>query len=71
MRTLSTAAEVIEALDGPTATGRLVGRSVQSVVNWRAANRLPADTYLILNAALEERGYTAPGSLWNMVEAVQ
>ncbi len=71
MKVLSTASEIIDALDGPTATGRLVGRSAQSAVNWRAANRLPADTYLILQTELRERGFEAPASLWNMLEAAQ
>ena len=65
---LTTVAEVIEQLGGPTAVGRIAGRSAQSVVNWRAAEKFPADTFLILDAALKQRDLSAPPSLWGMLE---
>lgn len=68
MRTLQTAREIIEELGGPTAVGRIVGRSVQSIVNWRAKNRLPPDTFLLLSAALQEKQISAPPSLWGIKE---
>lgn len=68
MRELATVAEVIDALGGPTATGRLVGRSPQSVVNWRASGKLPADTFLILQAELRDREILAPPSIWGIRE---
>ncbi len=70
MRSLETANEVIEALGGPTRVGQLVGRSVQSAVNWRAANRFPANTFPALTDALAEHGYEAPRSLWRIIERV-
>ena len=68
---LSTAKEVIAALNGSTAVGRLVGRSPQSASNWGAANRFPAKTFPVLTEALAERGYTAPPSLWQIVERAE
>lgn len=65
-KVLTTASEVIEELGGPAAAGRMVGRSVQSAVNWRAANRFPADTFLIFQAELRERDMTAPPSIWGI-----
>lgn len=68
MNNLGDISEVIRALGGPTAVGRIVGRSPQSVVNWRAAKTFPPDTYLAISSALKEKGYDAPPSLWRMLE---
>ncbi len=68
---LSTASEIIKALGGPTAAGRIVGRSPQSANNWRIANRFPSNTFPILTRALAERGYTAPSSLWRIIERAE
>ena len=38
------------------------------VKNWKAAGRLPKDTFLILRQALNERGMDAPPSLWGIKE---
>ncbi len=67
-QTVLDVADVIETLGGPTAVGKLVGRSPQSVVNWRAANRIPPDTFLILQAELRSLGKVAPPALWGMRE---
>ena len=63
---LQTADEVIDALGGTGATARLTGRKAQHVTNWRAAGRLPADTFLILKTELKGRGKTAPPALWGI-----
>ena len=69
MRSLETVSEVIDALGGPKRTGQIVGRSPQSACNWKnRAKRFPADTFPALNEALAERGYTAPSSLWRIIE---
>ncbi len=68
-RALTSASEVIDALGGTTATSRITGRKgLTPVYNWRATGRLPADTFLVLQAKLAERGYTAPPALWGIVE---
>lgn len=71
MKELATAAEVIEQLGGPTAIGRLVGRSAQSAVNWRTAGRLPSDTFLILQAELRSRDMSAPPAVWGILEPTE
>jgi hypothetical protein len=72
MRTLRTATEVIEELGGTAATARLTGRRYkQAVSNWKATDKLPTDTFLILRGALEEKGLTAPAKLWGMKEPAE
>jgi len=65
-RKLQTADDVIDELGGTAATARLTGRKAQHVTNWRAAHRLPADTFLILSKELENRGLTAPAEIWGI-----
>lgn len=65
---LHTADEVIDILGGTGATARLTGRTPQAVSNWRAAGRIPAETFLIFADALDEKRASAPPSLWSMVE---
>ena len=66
---LNTAGAVIDALGGTGATARLVGKTPQHVSNWRADNRLPSYTFLVLTTALNERSLAAPPSLWGMATA--
>ncbi len=65
---ITTVPQVIKALGGPTATGRIVGKSPQSANNWRLANKFPAKTFPAMTSALAERGYSAPPSLWRIIE---
>lgn len=67
-RALKTAGEVIDALGGTQATANLTGRKAQHVTNWRASGRLPASTFLVLSKELEERGKSAPPSVWGIAE---
>lgn len=71
MSELTTTTEVIETLGGNPSVADLTGRTAKAVSNWRAFNAFPADTFLVLTAALEQKGETAPVSLWRMVEPVQ
>jgi hypothetical protein len=68
---LTTVDAVINELGGTSATAKITGRKDQHVSNWRAARRLPANTFLILQAELRERGKTAPPSLWGIREPEQ
>lgn len=70
-RELQTAGQVIDALGGTAATARLTNRAAQHVSNWRKANRLPADTFLILREELTKRGKNAPPSVWGIREPEQ
>jgi hypothetical protein len=37
-----------------------------AISNWRAADRFPSNTYLILTEALARKDYVAPDKLWAM-----
>ncbi len=69
---LTTIPEVFEALGGIPAVCDIVGaegkRAWQRVDNWRLRGRFASDTYVVLTDALRERGFSAPPSLWGMLE---
>ena len=64
-RELHSAAEVISALGGGN-IARLTGRKAQHVWNWKDTGRLPPNTYVILQRAIAEAGYSADPSIWGM-----
>jgi hypothetical protein len=67
MARLDTTAEVIEALGGIPSLAELADASITGVYNWRANDRFPADTYLLIqNELWELHGQTAPDRLWPM-----
>lgn len=59
---------VVDALGGTGKVAALVGASVASVSNWRAAGRMPARTFLIMREALAAIGKAAPAALWSIDE---
>jgi hypothetical protein len=61
---LNTATEVIDQLGGTTKTAALTGRKPQHVTNWRRSGRLPPNTFLTMTTALQDKGLSAPPSLW-------
>lgn len=61
-----TVGTVIDLLGGTAEVAALTQRSYKAVWMWRALNKFPAATYVMLAAALAERGYEAPLSLWGM-----
>lgn len=64
---LSSVDEVISELGGAEAVRALTKAKGASVVPmWKTREQFPAKTYTILKPALEERGLTAPNSLWGM-----
>jgi hypothetical protein len=63
---LASTKDVIKALGGSTAVGRLTGRKVQAVSNWAGFSTFPANTFLTMQAALREAGREAPAWLWGM-----
>lgn len=79
MKQLLTTDDVIRALGGPTALGRLVGRNPQAVNHWRSSMRgkFPAWTILLIQNALEAESkkagerLIAPASLWGVEEPQQ
>jgi len=66
---LTTIDEVIDALDGPKEVAKIVGNDTRpaTVRMWRHQG-LPSYSFLVLQAALTERGYSAPASLWRVPE---
>jgi hypothetical protein len=66
MVVLQTANAIIDALGGTVKTAKIARRSPQSVSNWRAANRLPAETFRRLTEKLREHGMEAPPELWGI-----
>ena len=71
MNTLNTTDDVIDALGGTSAVARLLGVSPPVVHNWRGRvrGRFPAETYVVLTAALKDIGTSAPDRLWGMYSA--
>lgn len=69
MDILKSASDVIDALGGTAAMARLTSRRMQSVSNWRAEGRLPAETFLVVGRALEDIGKSAPPSIWGIAAA--
>jgi hypothetical protein len=67
-RTLLSAAEVFDALDGIEGVMKLTGGKYNAVMNWKYANRFPSRTYVQMTAALHERSCRAPAALWGMAE---
>jgi hypothetical protein len=71
VKSITTAAAVIDALGGTVATSRITGRKPAAVSNWRARGRLPAATLRTMQSALAERGLHAPEALWGIDEPGQ
>lgn len=65
MQVLDTTKAVIDALGGTKAVAELTGRKYTAAHNWRSS-RFPANTYRAITIALEEKGLSAPPSLWGM-----
>jgi len=63
LKTLHTVADIIDALGGPTATGRLVDMPGAAACNWRNPDRgpskIPPKYYWTIKCALSDRGYDA------------
>lgn len=66
---LSTVAEVVAALGGPAQVCRLTGRGASAVSMWKYRGNFSPETFVVLTEALQEKGFTAPASLWRMAEA--
>lgn len=63
---LETADAVMEALGGNQPVAALTASKSSAVSMWRKAKSFPTNQYLIMTAALREKGKTAPASLWGM-----
>ncbi len=65
---LTTTSEVMHALGGTHAVAEMTGRKYNAAAHWANFKAFPANTFLIMSAALAERGLSAPASLWGMNE---
>jgi hypothetical protein len=65
---LNTASEIIETLGGVKAVSQLTGSTYAAVWNWKAFQKFPPRTFVILNDALRKQGHDAPARLWGMTE---
>lgn len=64
---LSTTRDVVIALGGTKAVAALTARKYSAAANWVCdSGQFPANTYVVLNAALASVGKSAPPSLWGM-----
>lgn len=73
LRTLRTTSEVIDALGGNIPFGEMIStakfeRVAQHVSNYRRTGNFPADSFLVVRAALEAKGLTAPAALWGITD---
>jgi hypothetical protein len=67
LKQLCTVDEVIKELGGYPAMRELIPRkSTSAALMWNFRNKFPANTFLVLTAALEAKGASAPASLWGM-----
>lgn len=66
MSQFTTTAEVVKALGGVQAVADLTKRGYSAACNWNGFKTFPANTYVVMKAALQERGLDAPDSLWGM-----
>lgn len=63
---LSTTAEIIEKLGGINTVGALTNAGYRAVWNWKATNKFPARTFVVIDYELRKLGFVAPISLWGM-----
>lgn len=67
MSHLRTAAQVVAALGGTAAVCKLTGATRKAVWHWvGAAEKFPANQYVVMQRALKRRGASAPDWLWSM-----
>lgn len=65
---LTTTAEVTEVLGGFRKLAEITGCKPKAAWNWKSFNTFPSNTFVTMRDALKAAGYTAPPSLWSMIE---
>jgi hypothetical protein len=70
LRELDSVDAVLKELGGLTKAGELVGATAQTINHYKLTKRFPPKTYLVFTEALRAKGFTAPASLWGMVEPI-
>jgi hypothetical protein len=59
--------EAIDALGGTAKAAAALGRSKQSISNYRVARRLPPELFLLATKALEDAGYRVRPQLFGIL----
>lgn len=69
LEVLETVEDVMKALGKPRDVKRLTrAANYQTMHNWKDRKVFPSNLFKVMSEALEERGYTAPSTLWQQVE---
>lgn len=63
---LTTIDAIIDAIGGNGPVGELTGAKASTVSMWKKSQSFPANTFLVITAALNAKGLSAPASLWGM-----
>lgn len=59
---------VLSVLGGTSDVMALTGTEhSQTISNWRARGKFPANLHLVMTSALKERGYAAAPKLWQQI----
>ena len=67
MKRLRTVAQVFEALGGVAKVAEITDSNFKQAWSWLGvADQFPANTYVVLQRTLKQRGYEAPARLWAM-----
>jgi hypothetical protein len=69
LKLVTTAAAVVDVLDGGTEAAGMAGCSPSNISNAIRRGRLPASTFLIFRDELARRGFRAPPELWGIKPA--
>lgn len=63
---LATVDAVFDALGGATRITEITGSKLNAVVEWRRGGRIPAKMFLVMSAALRERGHSVDPAVFGM-----
>lgn len=64
--TLTTSDQVLDALGGLPGVQELTGAKYKTVHFWKQSASFPSRFYVVMTAALNERGLSADPALWDM-----
>ena len=65
---LTTTDDVLETLGGTFKAAQRLGKTPQSVSNWRARKSIPPELYLVISDLLRREGKTVDPSVFRMTD---
>jgi len=71
LENLDTVSDVFTALGENPGVEALTGSKPNTISMWRAADKFPSNTYVVITEALRAIGKTAPASLWGMKQPAE